>query len=72
MYNFRWGGLAFTGVGTFAVLGHHFGIIQLVITALAMCVTGIVLYRLGTRHNRYVQNRQGQGEVGTTTPNTAT
>jgi hypothetical protein len=37
-----------------------------------MCVTGIVLYRLGTRHNRYVQNRQGQGEVGTTTPNTAT
>lgn len=53
MYGLKSGGLAFTGVGTFMLLGHHFGVIQLMITALVMMITGILLYRLGTRHRRF-------------------
>jgi hypothetical protein len=53
MYGVKSGGLAFTGVGTFMILGHHFGVIQLMISAIAMLVAGVFLYRLGTRKNRF-------------------
>ena len=57
MYGVKSGGLAFTGVGTFMILGHHFGVIQLMITALVMMIAGIALYRLGTRKRRFSVGR---------------
>jgi hypothetical protein len=57
MYGIKSGGLAFTGVGTFMILGHHFGVIQLMISALAMLVAGIALYRLGTRKSRFTSGQ---------------
>ena len=57
MYGAKSGGLAFTGVGTFMLLGHHVGVIQLMMAALVLLVTGVVLYRLGTRKHRYVPER---------------
>ncbi|HZC53030.1 MAG TPA: hypothetical protein VE441_11085 [Mycobacterium sp.] len=53
MYGVKSGGLAFTGVGTFMILGHHFGVIQLMITAIVMMVAGVLLYRIGTRKSRF-------------------
>jgi len=57
MYGVKSSSLAFTGVGTFMILGHRFGVVELMISALAMLVAGVLLYRLGTRKRRFPTGR---------------